>query len=101
MRITVTRRDIMCGTAGDPERCPVARAIFRATGELVQVSSGYVNDGTKLFTVPLDVTQFIRDFDRSPWTHRLFIQPFSFELAPVSRDLPEAVEEHAEELALV
>ena len=79
MRIEVTASDIRYGIRRECLRCPIARALKRATGE--DWSVGDVNgyplrdkiEGVAYW--PNEVCAWIEDFD-----HERVVQPFAFEL---------------------
>lgn len=77
MKIRVTREDIERGKRTDSCRCPVARAVRRATRKkFVAVGVEDIDVGSQV-TVPTPsiVATFIRAFDaRRP------VQPFAFDL---------------------
>lgn len=80
MIIKVTQEDIDKGIQKDCEQCPIARAMRRAFGCNVQITSIIYrkNDGILAYGphgMPDIVTSFIRDFDSS-----LKVTPFEFEV---------------------
>lgn len=84
MRIEVTQRDIDNGVRDHCDKCAVALAIRRATGQDWQVAGPYavLADGGyfRESVLPQVVAQFVRDFD-----NELAVHPFSFEFEPNPR----------------
>lgn len=86
--IDVTQEDIDHGECGRCYRCPVARAIKRAIGILVEVGDRYVaifdkdRDSIIDYALPDVAVDFIAAFDAGAP-----VSPFSF---PLTLDLPEA-----------
>jgi len=83
LTIHVTQEDIDEGVQEDCERCPVARAVERATGisTVVQFERISVNCQNKVvFVTPTYVRIFIKAFDET----RL-VTPFSFTLTENDR----------------
>lgn len=75
MRITVTANDIYIGQACNELRCPLARALRRATGRTWQVlgPEAFSDDGD--VTLPRAAQIFIQRFDAA-----LHVEPFTFDL---------------------
>jgi len=63
--VRVTRKDIREGQPDDPNYCPIALALQRATGvEDVEVESSSIRvDGFKELTTPRHIEDFVEDFD--------------------------------------
>ena len=85
MRIVMKRRDIWFGYSDNPSKCPVARALNRATGERWAV---YDNYATKLFERPVrayplpeSVTTFVRAIDSGAT-----VKPISFQFDSIRKD---------------
>lgn len=79
MRIQVTQQDIDQGICGSPSRCPISRAVKRATGE-TDVSTGdlilFWTAGRRVaYRTPASAASFITRFDSD-----LSVAPFEFEL---------------------
>jgi hypothetical protein len=76
--ISVTEIDIDLGVRLDCWECPIARAMFRATGEKYSVdgaSAFVVGERHRRVSLPDSAIQFIRDFDLGN-----FPKPFEFEV---------------------
>lgn len=77
MRIYVTEEDIKNGVKTDPNRCPVARAIHRATGEDWKVMPYSIEKSDQYVPAPMCVSNFVYAFDRG---YSLLTKPFCFEI---------------------
>ena len=76
MKIIVTQEDIDRGEPTECGRCPVARAIKRATGrKRLKVWTAMVIISQKRFSLSQRVTDFIYAFDNAEP-----VKPFSFSL---------------------
>lgn len=75
MQIQVTQKDILSGIAGDCSACPVALALFRATGADIKVGPEEIAVGHSTYISPLVVRDFVDAFDA-----RKMVWPFTFEL---------------------
>lgn len=89
IHVTVTQSDIKNGRRFDPCRCPVARALRRASKErLVSAGAGFMFIGPKgrriLWQTPPEVKAFIIDFDQKKG-----VQPFEFDM-PLKSTYPDA-----------
>lgn len=76
MKINVTKSDIRSGVRYKYDKCPVARAIKRATGKknIIVIPTG-VLCGKKSMRLPNIAAEFISDFDA-----KRLVEPFSFNL---------------------
>jgi hypothetical protein len=81
VRIDVTQEDIDLGMPGKCGKCPLARAIRRATGSLALVSGEdvYASGFAHLAQLPMEAQKFVKAYDSDQEVH-----PFSFDL-----DIPE------------
>lgn len=82
--VEVTEKDIKHGVKGDPCRCPVAKALRRATkSSVVSAGEGVLFAGPKkrrtFWRTPAFVRLFISDFDDGAP-----VNPFAFSLPPDS-----------------
>lgn len=75
MVIEVTEEDILLGKREDCYKCPVARAVERATGEPCSVRGGYITFDEGQLRYPISVGAFTLRFDRG-W----MVTPFTFEI---------------------
>lgn len=75
MKIKVKRRDIWFGKKYSARGCPIARAIYRETGQSAYVAGGNVQFTGRFIPLPLEAKIFIHDFDGGR-----AVKPFSFEL---------------------
>lgn len=76
MKITVTKQDISRGIPKNFRRCPIARAIRRATGiKDVKALPGYASVLGRYTHLPLVATDFIYRFDAG-----VDVEPFTFSL---------------------
>lgn len=76
--ITVTQRDINKGCAQDYVGCPIARAVKRTTGRLVEICNSadvVYGDERVTYRLPKRALNFIHDFD----TYGT-VKPFTFKL---------------------
>lgn len=75
IKVTVTKEDIRRGIREDPESCPIARAVRRATGRrFVAVDEAITFDSTReVYNLTPQADQFINDFDRGD-----NVKPFKF-----------------------
>ena len=78
MTIHMKRRDVWFGVRKSPARCPVARALNRATGDRWAVYDGCAmkmfERPIRLHPLPELVTRFVRGFDSGAT-----VTPLSFE----------------------
>ena len=67
MQIAITQEDVDLGTRRDSWNCPLARALWRATGRKYSVTSYYCrpvgSSDLKGVGLPLAVREFARQFD--------------------------------------
>jgi hypothetical protein len=75
MIISVTEDDIKMGKVGDCQFCPVALAVKRNTARPITVGSDILDVDQVSHWLPLEVVDFIEDFDSG-----LLVDPFTFEL---------------------
>jgi hypothetical protein len=76
--VSVTEADIDLGKRLDCWECPIARAMFRATGERYIVDgmgARVIGDRSRRVSLPDVAIQFIREFDSGN-----FPKPFEFEV---------------------
>lgn len=88
MLIEVTEEDIESGVRDDCERCPVAKAVWRAfKPDFVSVDQEYIRVDEKRWKTPEAVIEFINLFDSAdPRDEESYKPlPFSFELLDAPR----------------
>lgn len=68
--ISVNRWDILFGIKGNPQKCPVARALNRhfpfSYPSVESCSASFTGEKCALFFFPQEVKKFIREFDERP-----------------------------------
>jgi hypothetical protein len=78
VRIDVTKKDIDRGHQGSGTGCPIAWALYEATGEYFSVGTWLCHDGHGLAAaLPIQASNFIMRFDHKG---KVSVEPFSFEL---------------------
>jgi hypothetical protein len=75
--IEVTQDDILRGERNDPDRCPIARALYRTTGIHFEVEEDCIRlrPANVTWGLPCPARRFVVDFDaQRP------VQPFGFQI---------------------